>query len=465
MKKYSKIFIIAVVICMIITYSMSILAVVANEEDSLFEEKSNSSTLESTLINQNEVNSLNEFPDITQIIKIDYTISNDKIQYILSADREIKGYKVSNTEDNLIINIEDSICLLNSRYEYTDDKMPVEKINTTQSSYDPYISTIIFELKYKANDYDVKLSSNSKQLIIEMDYIEGIVGPVYEKNNNKSTIMFSKPSGVNIEDIVITDLYNDKKITIEIPGVHTNLFNYETLKINDSNVGNIKCEKNGNNTLITIEEKEIFAYNISENGNIVTLTLVPPKEKYSKIVVIDAGHGGSDSGAVGNGLVEKNLTLDITKYVKSYLDSSDIKAYYTRLEDTYPTLQERCDLANEIEADLFVSVHINSFTSSSANGTETYYSLSNNSNSYSSYLASRVQVNMVNELNTRNRGVKTAGFYVLNNTNMPAILAEVAFISNASDANILKQETNKKKAGRAVYTGIVEYFNKYPTGR
>lgn len=92
------------------------------------------------------------------------------------------------------------------------------------------------------------------------------------------------------------------------------------------------------------------------------------------VVVVDAGHGGKDSGAVGNGYSEKNMTLKIVQSIKSNFDkNSSYKVYYTRLSDWYPSLSYRYKMANEVSADRFLSVHINSSDSSSSKGTETLY--------------------------------------------------------------------------------------------
>lgn len=95
---------------------------------------------------------------------------------------------------------------------------------------------------------------------------------------------------------------------------------------------------------------------------------------FYRVIVIDAGHGGKDSGATGNGYIEKNMTLKIVQNIKTNFDSDPLyKVYYTRLSDWYPTLTERYDLANAVNADRFLSVHINSADSASAKGTETLY--------------------------------------------------------------------------------------------
>ena len=103
----------------------------------------------------------------------------------------------------------------------------------------------------------------------------------------------------------------------------------------------------------------IKGFEVTQTDSYIKVRYDSPKAMYKQIVVLDAGHGGSDSGAVANGYKEKNMTLKIVQAAKSYFDDDpDIKVYYTRLSDTYPSLTERSDLANEVGADRFYSVHI-----------------------------------------------------------------------------------------------------------
>ena len=135
-----------------------------------------------------------------------------------------------------------------------------------------------------------------------------------------------------------------------------------------------------------------------------------------------------------------------------------IKVYTTREADVYPSLQFRTQLANEIGADLFVSFHNNS-AGAAANGSETLYYPSAN-NTTSKEMAQIVQDNIIKYCGTNNRGIKPrADLYVLRTSNMPAILIEAGFISNAQEANIINSESFINNFSQAVYEGIVESFN------
>ena len=165
-------------------------------------------------------------------------------------------------------------------------------------------------------------------------------------------------------------------------------------------------------------------------------------------IFINPGHGGNDCGAVGNGLKERDVVLNIGKRVENYLRAVgyDVKLFQ------YDGLAEICADANAFGADLFVSIHCNAATGK-AQGTETYHFYGSND---SRRLAVLIQRQIVNSIAVANRGVKEAGFYVLANTDMPAVLVETAFIDNPQDAALLKEREDD--FAKAIARGISDYF-------
>ncbi len=179
-----------------------------------------------------------------------------------------------------------------------------------------------------------------------------------------------------------------------------------------------------------------------------------------KTIVVDPGHGGTDPGASGNGLVEKELALDISKRLQTKLLSAGSEVLMTRTTNKYyPTLSERVKLANDSQADAFISIHMNAYTPS-AEGTETYWN-SSYSSAESEALASSIQKEMLQELGTRDRGVKQANFQVIKYTKIPSVLVEVAFVTNSGDAELLADSTFREKAATAIYQGTLNYFKTY----
>jgi len=173
------------------------------------------------------------------------------------------------------------------------------------------------------------------------------------------------------------------------------------------------------------------------------------------IVFIDAGHGGSDPGAVRFGLQEKDANLDIALRLKSKLEANGFAVVMTRTDDRYFSLDDRVNMANSSGADIFLSIHNNAALSQYAHGTETFWC--SNGVSGSSQFASLVQSNLVSQIGRANRGVKTANFRVIKYTNMPAALVECAFVSNPTESELLKTAGFREKCAVGLYNAIVTF--------
>ncbi|WP_366248027.1 N-acetylmuramoyl-L-alanine amidase [Terribacillus aidingensis] len=171
-------------------------------------------------------------------------------------------------------------------------------------------------------------------------------------------------------------------------------------------------------------------------------------------IVIDPGHGGKDPGAIGNDTMEKRVALTISEKLQHRLLANGYDVKMTRSEDVFIPLTERATFSNNWKADLFVSVHANSATSSSAKGLESYYY---GASSSGKQLASSIQTALVANTNNENRGTHSADFYVLRHTSMPAVLVETGFISNPADAVLLNDSSYQDKVANSIAEGITEY--------
>jgi N-acetylmuramoyl-L-alanine amidase len=216
-------------------------------------------------------------------------------------------------------------------------------------------------------------------------------------------------------------------------------------------------------------------------------------------IVIDAGHGGHDTGTIGpHGLMEKDLCLDVAlklgKEIEAKLPGAEV--IYTRKDDTFIPLEQRTTIANDAKADLFISVHANSSHDQAARGIETYYlnfatseesmEVASRENALaqeslhdlqdiikkiarnekveeSKELANDIQDSLTHRLqlvnqNERNRGVKKAPFVVLIGANMPSVLSEISFISNPSDEKLLRKTDQRQRVADGLYRGIASYL-------
>ena len=173
-------------------------------------------------------------------------------------------------------------------------------------------------------------------------------------------------------------------------------------------------------------------------------------------ICIDPGHGGRDSGAVADGLKEKTPALTISLILAELLELAGYEVIMTRRKDEFVELQNRANIANRKGADLFVSVHHNSFTDSEANGIETYYFEGSNEGHR---IAEIIQDNLIGYSGWTNRGVKTAEFSVLRNTRMPAVLLEIGFISNSNEREGLKDCNILLGFAKAIFKAIKEGYD------
>lgn len=172
-------------------------------------------------------------------------------------------------------------------------------------------------------------------------------------------------------------------------------------------------------------------------------------------ICIDPGHGGKDSGAIGLDLQEKNIVLSISKKLKSLLQEKGLTVYMTREDDRFIELKERCVIANNLKADLFISIHCNSAENKKAYGFEIYHSPAS-MKGQKLCADIKLAINENKDIIRTDRGIKTANFTVLTNTNMPAVLVETAFISNTDDREILK--TKQNEFAKAICKGICNYL-------
>lgn len=281
------------------------------------------------------------------------------------------------------------------------------------------------------------------------------------------------PSGLDTSEIEDEDNYFSGNFTITLPGDLRSHFNSKPIKYDANKVSNVNISLNDSgDTVLTFYTTKLYAYRLTVSKSQIKVAIDRAKNLYSKVVVIDPGHGGHDDGTTSQNKIykEKNVVLSIGyTYFRNYLNDEDLKVYWTRKGDTYPTLYERAAFPKKVDADIFISVHMNSFPKATPKGTEVFYSTRNNilqPNGLSSYtMASMFLKNITSTFSTFNRGVKTAAYVVTNMNTVPAVLLEYGFLSNEDDLAKFSKLENQDKAAEILYNTIEEIFDNYPTGR
>ncbi len=177
---------------------------------------------------------------------------------------------------------------------------------------------------------------------------------------------------------------------------------------------------------------------------------------FGKVIVLDAGHGGHDPGAIGKTSQEKALNIQTVLEVSKVLEEEGATVILTRNSDYFLSLQERVDISANYKPHAFISVHYNSSTSSSSRGVETYYF----SNDKDLQLAKDLHEGIVSKVELRDRGARYENFFVIRENKYPAVLLELGFISNQDEENIIKTNSYHKKVASGVLHGLNKYFNR-----
>ena len=302
------------------------------------------------------------------------------------------------------------------------------------------------------------------------------------KKNIRNLILFtmmvslpilSKPSVVNADSIEdefssVINKYDLKDVVVE-PGVYLtkgetlDLSQYPNWELSD----NETIEINSNGIARAVNEGTVFlSQRIGEKVYIVEIYVPSEISKvniesrgdqprgYYK-VFIDAGHGGTDPGALGYGYRESDLNLQVAKKVESKLKSKGIDVKMSRSSDIFYSLSERAEMANDYGADAFVSIHQNSAEAKSANGIETYY---NRKKEEDRPLSNDIQKQVISQTGANNRGVKNAEFTVLVKSKMISALVECGFITNELEVKKLSDSSYQDKLATGIANGIEEYL-------
>jgi len=244
-------------------------------------------------------------------------------------------------------------------------------------------------------------------------------------------------------------------MSCSLPGKKQNVGSLiTTAYVSDSGISKDNTGSNSSNTDSTAG-KSIKANDGKTAAGPVT------REKFRiAVVVVDAGHGGKDLGTYYEDIYEKNINLSIAQRLGSLLENEGVKVIYTRETDIFVSLLKRAKIANEADADLFVSVHNNKMPGNTGyRGSETLYAKPDNpsrDNMSSKKLAKNIQKELIRTLKLRDNGIiYDPELAVLHHPNMPSVIAEIGYISNKSDREKLSTREFRQKAAQALSQGII----------
>ena len=283
-----------------------------------------------------------------------------------------------------------------------------------------------------------------------------------DEATTKVIFVSEKPIIHNIDRIYKPDrfdltLYNIKKPERELlDGMET------TGQFHGCEIASIEKFPNSSKWLFPLNKTSVIKSKLSLDGRVLEITLqdalVAEEKKIKKKIVIDPGHGGYDPGAEKNGIYEKDINLDVAKRVKKYLYEAGYYVIMTRETDKTLSLKERVEIANKANPDLFLSIHVNASRSPNIKGLETHWYTQK-----SRPLAIHVQDQFVSKLVTPDRGLKNSRFYVIRNTNIPAVLTEIGYMTNETEMYQLMTEERREATARAIADGIINYIKSQTT--
>jgi N-acetylmuramoyl-L-alanine amidase len=308
-----------------------------------------------------------------------------------------------------------------------------------------------FSLEDLAVDRRINITiAGSKPVLIDVAKIHRIYG----SNYNYGTPIVISPSPTPIPDPEVEEASYEPSIVPEY--VPTD--NATAIDI----VYNVDDTTHKNSTLVTLDLIKTYAYQLEEDDHYFYIALLRPQDVYDTIVVLDAGHGGKDCGTYSDGFeyLEKTMNLDMILRLNEYFSNyKKIKIYTTRTTDRRLTLNQRVNLANDVEADLFLSIHCNANLESNIDGTEVLYNEKQNdwTSFNSKEFATICQEDLAANIGLRDRGIvpRSKDVFIVGEAHMPVALVEVAFMSNSTDLNFLIKESNRQLVAEGIYHGIL----------
>ncbi len=288
------------------------------------------------------------------------------------------------------------------------------------------------------------------------------------------------PGALHVESVTYDDaagrlvIHASQRITVDVYqwtypdrvalDIHNGVFRDRRadLEIGSGGIRNVVVSQFGlqpnlTRVLVHLNRKIAYTVTTTDGGRTVTVAFANAGRPgpLAPAVIIDPGHGGEDPGAIGpRGTHEADVALGIGRLVKAALERQGLHAVLTRTDDGTVDLEDRPDLAQRYGGIVFVSIHANASTDPSVQGTTTYYYTPQ-----SRALAEMVQAEVVRALGEPDRGIMTARFYVLVNTQMPAVLVETAFISNAAEEAMLRDPAVQARIAEAIARGIAAFLS------
>lgn len=400
--------------------------------------------------------------DMSEVVGIRYSVTDDKIRIVVDTSAEVKT-KVSWAKDprRLVVDIPNS---------WLSPK--VDK-------------GMIFESRFAKKLRIAQFDSKTVRLVIETDLADDDCRIFYLPGENGGRVVIDLSGNVEPVKNIETDPKNETENKDKNKDKPVEKIETDIEKNSDDKSKDTKQDKKDRKEQERLEreekdrlEKERKERERARKLNSRQLNDETADDELSrqieqlislkgKKIAIDPGHGGSDAGAIGpSGLMEKTVTLEIGLALRDILESYEAEVVMTRETDTEvhekgskatanEELQARVDIANASKSDIFISIHIDSFSNDTAHGTTGYYD-SDSKHGYK--LADAIRSDLIDQIGTASRGTQPCHFYVVTHSDMTATLIEVAFISNVEEEKMLGSEEGVMLSAYGIADGICDFF-------
>ncbi|MBI9011150.1 MAG: N-acetylmuramoyl-L-alanine amidase [Clostridiales bacterium] len=403
---------------------------------------------------------------INSVKYVDVEVVNGYNAVVIETN-ENPAFNVTNLGDAVYIDV------INAKLSEKESAIIVQNFGIDSVTYEQFDDSALYDPGVRFSRIAVNLDNHttsdnvfvqdvgSKIIVYVADTQNGTYN--YAKDKQNATSQFGL-------DLTVSGSYavnynsNSHSVNFSVPKdqIKKNLEIGE-VKEDDGIVNKIVVTDNGSTYGFQIYLVEETQYQEQSSGNLFEIAFTNPSLKNSQfrdmIIVVDAGHGGHDPGAVSpNGTKEKDVILRASLILKQKLENAGFKVYLTRERDNYVKLYDRAGIANQLPADIFISVHANAAKNTAAKGIETLYAPDTSRNNKA--LARAIQDQLIDNTNATDRGiVSRPDLVVTRETEMSAVLVELGFLTNGDEEIRLLSEAYLEKCAESIVEGIIDFVD------
>ncbi|MDD9899189.1 MAG: N-acetylmuramoyl-L-alanine amidase [Candidatus Melainabacteria bacterium] len=354
-----------------------------------------------------------------------------------------------------------------------------ERIKIAQ--FDKSIVRVVFTGP-DTHDREVRISNNERQVLVlgkdksdrEDFKSKNRVLSIRLNRDSKDEVVYAINSTKRL-DYKFLKLHNPERLVVDLIGMdYDDALGAEQLPetefVENVRFGLATVGKPVTRVVFDLKSRNVVEeFKETRGSKTLLVRIIPNKDKKKKdldiepagkgagtVVVLDAGHGGYDSGAVYGGYNEKDITLSITHKVKDYLEAAGIKVYMVRTEDRFISLAERVEVTNAVDPKIFVSIHVNALiTNPEMQGLQTYYYSSTGKR-----LGAVIHKQLLGDIGMPDGRIRHANFWVTKYTKAPSVLLELGFMTNAQERKKLVKDSYQDELAKSVAKGVVKYLDR-----